>query len=66
MSKEFSKPLEDFKGGKEEEAMLELTFLATCWKEREEEEPEILLHFLRRNEFLVLGRIDFARFRDEI
>src|SRR6201990_2421397 len=40
-------PSEDIKGGKEEEAKLELTFFAKCQKEREEEEPETLLHFLR-------------------
>src|SRR6201990_3048572 len=54
-------PSEDIKGRKEEEAKLELTFFAKCQKEREEE-PERLLHFLRRKEFLVLRRIDFARF----
>ena len=47
-------PSEDINGGKEEEAKLVLTFLAKCQKEREEEEPERLLHFLLRNEFLVL------------
>ena len=59
-------PSEDSKGGKEEEAKLEFTFFAKCLKEREEEEPDRLLHFRPRNEFLVLRRIDFARFRDEI
>ena len=59
-------PSGEMRGGKEEEAKLELTFLEKCQKEREEEEPERLLYFLRRNEFLVLRRIDFARFRDEI
>ena len=54
------------KEGKEEEAMLESTFFAKCQKERGEEEPERLLHFLRRKEFLVLRSIDFARFRNEI
>ena len=56
-------PTEDTK---KEEAMLELTFFEKCQKEREEEEPERLLHFLRRKEFLVLRSIDFARFRNEI
>src|ERR1044072_8426701 len=59
-------PSEETRGGKEEEAKLELTFFAKCQKRREEEEPERLLHFLRRKEFLVLRRIDFAGFRDEI
>ena len=59
-------PSQDFKGGKEEEAKLELTFFAKCQKDREEDEPERVLHFRRRNEFLVLRRIDFAQFRDEI
>ena len=59
-------PSGEMRGGKEEAAKLALTFLEKCQKEQEEEEPERLLHFLRRNEFLVLRRIDFARFRDEI
>jgi hypothetical protein len=60
-------PSGEMRGGKEEEEVkLELTFFEKCQKEREEEEPERSLHFLRRNEFLVLRRIDFARFRDEI
>ena len=59
-------PSEDTKGGKEEEAKLELTFSAKCQRERQKEEPERLLHFKRRKEFLVFRRIDFARFRDEI
>ena len=59
-------PSGEMRGGKEEQAKLELTFLEKCQKEREEEEPERLLHFLRRNEFFVSRRIDFARFRDEI
>ena len=57
-------PSEDIKGGREEAKLL--TFFAKCQKEREEEEPERLLHFLRRDEFLELRRIDFAPFRDEI
>ena len=54
------------RGGKEEEAKLELTFFAKCQKGREEIEPERLLHFKLRKEFLVLRRIDLERFRDEI
>ena len=54
-------PSGEMRGGKEEEEVkLELTFFEKCQKEREEEEPERSLHFLRRNEFLVLRRIDFA------
>ena len=41
---------EDTKGGKEEEAKLELTYFAKCQKERKEEEPE-RLNFLRRKTF---------------
>ena len=59
-------PSGDNKGGKVEEAKLELIFFAKCQKEREFEEPERLLHFLWRKEFLVSRRIDFTRFRDEI
>ena len=59
-------PSEETRGGKEEETKLELTFFAKCQKEREEEDPESLSHFLRRKEFLVSRRIDLARFRDEI
>ena len=59
-------PSEETRGGKEEEAKLELTFFAKCHKGREDEEPKRLLHLRRRNEFLVLRRIDFTRFRDEI
>ena len=59
-------PSGEMRGEKEEEAKLELIFLEKCQKEREEEEPERILHILRRNEFLVLRRIDFAQFRDEI
>ena len=59
-------PSEDTKGGKEEEAKLVLTFFAKYQKEREEEEPQRLLHLLGRKEFFVLQRIDFSRFRDEI
>ena len=58
-------PSKDITGGKEEEAKLEFTFFAKCQKEREEEEPERLLHFLRRK-VVFYRRIDFARFRDEI
>ena len=53
-------PSEDTRGVKEKEEKLELTFFEKCQKEREEEEPERFLHFLRRKEFLVLRRIDFA------
>ena len=42
-------PSREMRGGKEEQAKLELTFLGKCQKEREEEEPERLLHFLWRN-----------------
>lgn len=59
-------PSEEIRGGKEEEAKFELTFFAKCQKEREEEEPARLLHFLRRKEFFVSRRTDFARFREEI
>ena len=58
-------PSGEMRGEKEEQAKLELTFLEKCQKERKEE-PERLLHFLRRNEFFVSRRIDFVRFRDEI
>jgi hypothetical protein len=59
-------PSELIRGGKEEEAKLELTFLAKCQKERDEVEPERLLHFLRIKESLALRRVDLARFREEI
>ena len=59
-------PSEDTRGEKEEEAKFELTFFTKCQKGWEEEEPERLLHFRRRKEFLISRRIDFARFRDEI
>ena len=59
-------PSEEIREGKEEEAKLELTFFAKCQKGREEEEPARLLHFLRRKEFLVSRRTDFARFWEEI
>ena len=36
-------PSGEMRGGKEEEAKLELTFLEKCQKEREEEEPARLL-----------------------
>ena len=49
-------PSEDTRGGKEEEAKLELTFFAKCQKGSEEVEPERLLHFKRRKQFLVLRR----------
>ena len=58
-------PSREMRGGKEEQAKLELTFLEKCQKEREEEHKRIL-HFLQRNEFLVYRIIDFARFRDVI
>ena len=44
-------PSEETRGGKEEEAKLELIFFAKCQKGREEEEPERLLNFLRRKSF---------------
>ena len=57
---------EETRGGKEEEAKLELTFFQKCQKGRDEEEPERLLHLRWRKEFLVSRRIDYARFRNEI
>ena len=59
-------PSEETRGGKEEEAKLELTFFAKFKKGREEEESERLLHLRRGKQFLVSRRIVFARFRDEI
>ena len=53
-------PSEDTRGGKEEEAKLELIFFAKCQKRREKVEPEILLHFKLRMEFLVLRRDRFC------
>ena len=44
-------PSEDTKGGKEEEAKLELKFFKKCQKEHEEEEPERLLHFYGEKSF---------------
>ena len=57
-------PSEETRGGKEEEAKLELTFFSKMPERARRRGTRKIIAFA--TEFLLSRRIDFARFRDEI